>query len=73
MYEWNAKCEYILTADIDGKHHRMISKRDSKKHKAIRDKGGVKNVSHQHLRTNSSLFYITINIKRNILFVWESW
>jgi very-short-patch-repair endonuclease len=42
MYEWNAKCEYILTADIDGKHHRMISKRDSKKHKAIRDKGGVK-------------------------------
>ena len=42
MYEWNAKCEYILTADIDGKYHRMISKRDSKKHKAIRDKGGAK-------------------------------
>jgi len=38
----NAKYEYVLTADIYGKHRRKIFKSGSEENKAIRDKGGVK-------------------------------
>ena len=42
MHECNTKREYIITADIDGKHRRKIFKSGSEEYKAIRDKGGVK-------------------------------